>query len=151
MLSKGDLAPDFTLQDQDGKELTLSHLLKDGPVVLFFYPAALSGGCTVESCHFRDLASEFAQVKAQPLGISPDDVSTQKRFDEAHGLGFPLVADPDRTVAEAFGVRRKYGPTSVKRATFVIGTDRTILDAIGSEFRMAKHADDALKALQPAG
>ncbi|MFI7585458.1 peroxiredoxin [Spongisporangium articulatum] len=148
MLRAGDTAPDFTLPDQDGKPVTLSELLVNGPVVLFFYPAAFTPGCTAESCHFRDLAGEFAQYGAQRLGISADRVDKQRAFADKHSFDYPLLSDPDRTVAEAFGVRRRFGPTPVKRATFVIGTDGTIVEAIASELRMDKHADDALAALK---
>src|SRR6187549_933594 len=146
MLSSGDLAPDFALTDQSGTVIRLSELLRSGPVVLFFYPAALSTGCTAEACTFRDLAAEFAQVGAQRLGISADSVETQKEFAEKNAFDYPLVSDPDRAVATAYGVRRRFG-TPVKRATFVIGTDGKILHTISSEFRMGKHADEALLAL----
>jgi peroxiredoxin Q/BCP len=148
-LSAGDQAPDFTLSDQDGTSRTLSTLLQDGPVVLFFYPAALSPGCTRESCHFRDLAKEFADVGGQRIGISTDEVDKQKQFADKHSFDYPLLADTDGKVAEAFGVRRgllgKFIP--VKRATFVIDTDRTILTVVSSETNMNKHADAALSAL----
>jgi peroxiredoxin Q/BCP len=147
-MRQGDLAPNFTLPDQEGNPRTLSKLLADGPVVLFFYPAAMTPGCTAESCHFRDLATEFAEVGAQRVGISADPVSKQKHFATVHSFDYPLLSDEDRTVAEEFGVRRKFGPLPVKRHTFVIGTDRRIIAAIHSEFRMELHADDALAALR---
>ena len=74
--------------------------------MLFFYPAAMTYGCTKESCHFRDMAGEFAAVGAQPVGISADGVEKQKQFDEKESLGFPLLSDPDREVAALFGVKR---------------------------------------------
>jgi len=147
MLSSGDLAPDFALPDQSGTVIRLSELLRSGPVVLFFYPAALSVGCTAEACSFRDLGAEFAQVGAQRLGISVDAVDTQMRFAEQNAFDYPLVSDPDRTVATAYGVRRRFGPP-VKRATFVIGADGTIRHTISSELWMGKHADEALLALK---
>src|SRR5271167_5069825 len=95
----GDVVPDFELPDQTGTPRTLSGFLAEGPVVLFFHPAAMTYGCTKESCHFRDLAAEFAAVGAQPVGISADAVDKQKRFDEKESLGFPLLSDPERVVA----------------------------------------------------
>ncbi len=149
MLSTGDTAPDFTLQDQTGAEVSLGELLAGGPVVLFFYPKAMTTGCTKESCHFRDLAAEFAQVGAQRVGISADKVDKQAAFDAKHDLGYPLLSDPSRTVASAFGVKRP-GPIMNKRATFVIDTDRRILAAISSELNMDLHADEALTVLREA-
>jgi peroxiredoxin Q/BCP len=147
-MHKGDVVPDFELPDQDGTPRRLSELLAAGPVVLFFYPAAMTPGCTKESCHFRDLGAEFAAVGAQRVGISADPVDKQKRFDEKESLGYPLLSDSDRTVATQLGARRA-GPSFVpnKRITFVIDTDRTLLDVIHSEFSMGAHADRALKVL----
>jgi thioredoxin-dependent peroxiredoxin len=148
MLKAGDVAPDIELRDQSGTIVRLSDLLKTGPVVLFFYPAAMSTGCTAESCHFRDLGAEFATLGAQRLGISVDSVDKQKVFADRHGFDYPLLSDEDGAVAEAYGVRRRFGPSPVRRATFVIGADGVVIDVVRSELRMAKHADDALDILK---
>ena len=145
-LTAGSTAPDFDLPDQDGTRRSLSELLTHGPVVLFWYPAAMTGGCTKESCHFRDLAAEFAAVGAQRVGISMDDVDQQAQFAGQHGFDYPLLSDATGDVATAYGVRRRF-LTPVKRATFVIGTDRVIQEVITSETQMAVHADRALAAL----
>ena len=150
MLTAGDKVEDFTLEDQDGNSRSLSSLLADGPIVLFFYPRAMTTGCTKESCHFRDLASEFAEIGAQRVGISGDSVDRQARFDEKNSLGFPLLADTERTVSRQFGVKRP-GPLGYKRATFVIGTDSRVLGAFSSEMNMEAHADQALEVLRSAG
>ncbi len=149
MLKAGDIAEEFTAVDQKGDKVTLTGLLADGPVVLFFYPKAMTSGCTKESCHFRDLGAEFAELGAQRVGISADKVDKQAAFDEKHGLGYPLLSDPDRVVASAFGVKRP-GPIMNKRATFVIDTDRKVLAAISSELNMDMHADEALGVLRAA-
>ncbi len=149
MLQVGDTAPEFTAIDQNGAEVTLTGLLADGPIVLFFYPKAMTTGCTKESCHFRDLGAEFAELGAQRVGISADKVDKQAAFDQKHGLGYPLLSDPDRKVAAAFGVKRP-GPIMNKRATFVIGTDRSVMAAISSELNMDLHADEALTVLRAA-
>ena len=81
-MDEGDLAPDFELPDENGAVRRLSDFLEDGPVVLFFYPAAMTPGCTAESCHFRDLQAEFDEVGAQRVGISADQVEKQKRFSD---------------------------------------------------------------------
>jgi thioredoxin-dependent peroxiredoxin len=144
-ISAGDTAPDFELPDETGANRKLSELAADGPVVLFFYPAAMTAGCTKESCHFRDLASEFAAVGAQRVGISADDVAKQLTFSEKHGFDYPLLADPDGKVAQMMGVARK---KSAKRVTFVIDQDRRVVEVIKSEIRMNVHADRALDALE---
>jgi peroxiredoxin Q/BCP len=150
-MQTGEQAPDFELPDQDGTPRRLSTLLADGPVVLFFYPAAMTGGCTKEACHFRDLGSEFAAAGVQRVGISMDPVEKQKEFAELNSFDYPLLSDPDGAVAEQFGVKRgKLGArlgAPVKRWTFAIGTDRRIVSAIHSETNMDTHADTALAAL----
>jgi thioredoxin-dependent peroxiredoxin len=144
----GDLVPDFELPDQEGVKRKLSEFLEKGPVVLFFYPAALTPGCTKESCHFRDLAAEFESVGAQRVGISADPVEKQRTFSDKHGFDYPLLSDEDRQVASQFGVKRAVPFLPNKRATFVIGTDRKVVEVITSEINMDKHADLALEALR---
>lgn len=143
-----DIAYDFTLNDQDGTSRTLSTMVKDGPVVLFFYPAALSPGCTKESCHFRDLAAEFRALGAQPVGISMDSEDRQSEFAKKNNLDFPLLADVDGDVARHYGVKRALSILKVKRATFVIDPDMRVRDVITSEVSMNSHADRALEALR---
>jgi peroxiredoxin Q/BCP len=149
-MQRGDRVPDFELLDQDGVSRRMSTLLGDGPVVLFFYPAAMTAGCTKESCHFRDLAANYSAIGAQRVGISTDPVDRQKQFSDAHAFDYMLLSDADGAVARAFGVKRRFGPLRVKRSTFVIGTDSTVLEVISSEFNMVLHADEALKVLTRA-
>jgi len=147
-MQAGDQVPDFELPDQTGTPRTLSELLAGGPVVLFFYPAAMTTGCTKESCHFRDLKAEFEALGAQRVGISADTVEKQAQFADKHTFDYPLLSDPDRKVAEVFGVKRSIGLLKVKRHTFVIDTDRTVLAVIKSEVNMNSHADKALEVLR---
>lgn len=142
-----DTVPDFDAVDDQGNPVRLSDFLAKGPVVLFFYPKALTTGCTAEACHFRDLVAEFAEFGATPVGISADPVERQVKFRDTHGLNFPLLSDPDKKVAEVFGVKR-WGPLFNKRMTFVIDTDFRLLDAIKSETNMNAHADEAVAALR---
>ncbi|MDW4904106.1 peroxiredoxin [Streptomyces sp. ADMS] len=144
----GDKIEDFELPDESGASRRLSELLADGPIVLFFYPAALTPGCTAEACHFRDLAAEFAAVGARPVGISGDSVDRQQEFAQSHTLGMPLLSDADGTVRELFGVKRGFSMMPTKRVTFVIAEDRTVLEVVTSELRMNTHADRALDALR---
>jgi thioredoxin-dependent peroxiredoxin len=149
-MKPGDLVNDFVLPDQTGTERRFSDFLTHGPVVLFFYPAAMTPGCTKEACHFRDMASEFGAVGAQRVGISTDAVDKQAKFAEQQKFDYPLLSDADGAVATAFGVKRgllgKFMP--VKRSTFVIDTDRRVLDVISSEINMDTHADKALEVLR---
>ena len=149
-LKRGDIVPNFELPDETGTNRSLTDLLANGPVVLFFYPAAMTPGCTKEACHFRDLASEFDGVGATRVGISTDPVAKQAKFSDAQNFDYPLLSDADGTVAAQFGVKRgllgKLMP--VKRTTFVIDTDRTLLEVISSEVSMDTHADKALEVLR---
>jgi peroxiredoxin Q/BCP len=149
-MKTGNTVADFELPDQTGAPRKLSDLLSNGPVVLFFYPAAMTPGCTKEACHFRDLAGEFAAVGANRVGISVDPVTKQAKFAETQHFDYPLLSDTDGTVARQFGVKRgllgKLIP--VKRTTFVIDTDRKVLDVISSELSMDTHADKALQTLR---
>lgn len=148
-MNVGDKAPDFKLLDDSGTSWRLSDALAKGPVVLFFYPAAMTTGCTAESCHFRDLKTEFEAIGAQRVGISPDSVAKQKQFSDKHQFDYPLLADDKGVVAELFDVKPKLIKlTPVRRATFVIDSDGTVLDIIKSEVRMSLHADNALEALR---
>jgi peroxiredoxin Q/BCP len=144
----GDQAPAFELPDETGTPRSLAGLLADGPIVLYFYPAAMTPGCTAESCHFRDLGAEFAAVGAQRVGISADAVDRQKQFSDKYSFDFPLLSDPDGHVARSYGVKRNLGLMPTKRVTFVIGADGVILDVIKSEIRFSKHADRALETLR---
>jgi peroxiredoxin Q/BCP len=147
-MQTGDAVADFELLDETGTNRRLSDLLTKGPVVLYFYPAALTMGCTRESCHFRDLKAEFEQLGAQRVGISADQVAKQREFSDKHSFDFPLLSDPDRSVAKQFGVKRGLNILPNKRATFVIDTDSRVLAVITSETNMNAHADRALEVLR---
>jgi peroxiredoxin Q/BCP len=149
-MKRGDQVAEFELPDQTGTVRRLTELLAGGPIALFFYPAAMTPGCTKEACHFRDLASEFAAVGASRVGISTDAVEKQAQFADKQSFDYPLLSDVGGTVAAQFGVKRgllgKLSP--VKRTTFVIDTDRTVLEVISSEVNMDTHADKALEVLR---
>lgn len=149
-IERGTQVPDFALPDQDGAPVRLSETLQHGPVVLFFYPGAMTGGCTKQACHFRNLAAEFAAVGAQRLGISTDTVGRQKQFADLNQFDYPLLSDEAGKVATSFGVKRRF-ITPVKRATFVIDPGRTVRTVITSERSMEVHADRALEALRARG
>jgi peroxiredoxin Q/BCP len=133
MLSEGDKAPDFTLLDQDGGEVSLSDSVATGAkVLLYFYPRADTPGCTTQSCGLRDIAGDVGDTLI--IGISPDTPAKQKRFDEKYGLGFTLLSDTDHAVAEAYGVwgeKKNYGKTymGIVRSAFLIAEDGTVANA----------------------
>ncbi len=150
MLEPGDRAPDFTLSDQHGNPVTLSEL-RGQTVVVYFYPKADTPGCTTQACGIRDHRVDYQEAGAVVLGVSPDQVKAVSRFDEKFDLGFPLLADPDHTVAESYGVwveKSMYGKTYMgnERTTFVIDPDGKIRDVF-RKVKPAEHDDLVLGAL----
>ncbi|MGC8465479.1 MAG: peroxiredoxin [Acidimicrobiales bacterium] len=144
----GDRIDHFELRDSNGELKSSREFLQSGPIVIFFYPAAMTKGCTAESCYFRDLKSEFEAVGAQRIGISMDPVEKQALFVSTYDLDYPILSDPDGAIAKHFGVKRSLDLLKVKRTTFVVDTDRTVLAKIHSETNMRTHAEQALAVLQ---
>lgn len=144
----GAPAPDFMLRDTEGEQWRLSDQLREGPVAMFFYPTAMTIGCTAESCRFRDLGAEFAAIGAQRVGISSSDLDLQREFLSTNALDFPLLSDPEGTVATLYGARRAFSPRPTKRATYVIDRSATIIGIVTSELRMRAHADRSLEILR---
>jgi thioredoxin-dependent peroxiredoxin len=133
-LAPGDPAPDFTLPDADGKQVQLSSL-RGQRVIVYFYPAAMTPGCTKQACDFRDSLTDLNGAGVTVLGISPDQPAKLAKFRDKEGLTFPLLSDPDRTVLQAYGAygeKMLYGKTTVGviRSTFVIDADGTIEKAL---------------------
>jgi peroxiredoxin Q/BCP len=149
----GDEAPDFTLKDQHGDDVSLADL-RGKTVVLYFYPKADTSGCTIQACGVRDHRPDYEQSGAVVLGVSPDPVKAVKKFDDKYELDFPLLADEDHAVAEAYGVwveKSMYGREymGVERTTFVIGPDGTIREVF-RRVKPAEHDQLVLGALQTA-
>jgi peroxiredoxin Q/BCP len=149
----GDKAPDFTLPDQDGNPVSLSGLAGKR-VVLYFYPKADTPGCTTQACGVRDHGADYSEAGAVVLGVSPDPVKKISKFADKFTLGFPLLADEDHAVAEAYGVwveKSMYGRTYMgnERTTFVIGADGVITDVF-HKVKPAEHDDLVLGALGTA-
>jgi peroxiredoxin Q/BCP len=150
MLQQGDQAPDFTLSDQDGEEMTLSDL-RGKAVVLYFYPRADTPGCTIQACGVRDRSSEYAEAGARVLGVSPDEVDAVKKFADKFDLNFTLLADADHAVADAYGTwgeKSMYGKKymGVARATFLIDADGKIAKVL-PKVSPKTHDDVVLEAL----
>ena len=132
-LAPGDTAPDFTLPDAGGKPVSLSDY-RGRRVIVYFYPAASTPGCTKEACDFRDNLGELGDAGLDVLGISPDEPAKLAKFRDAEGLTFPLLSDVDKEVLTAwgaFGEKQLYGKTvtGVIRSTFVVGADGSIEQA----------------------
>ena len=150
-LEEGTKAPAFTLEADDGSKVKLSDL-KGSPVVLYFYPADDTPGCTKEACAFRDRAAELKKLGAKVFGVSPDDVASHVKFKNKFNLNFPLLADPDHKVAEQFGAWREknmYGniKMGIVRSTFLIGPDGVIKRAWRS-VKVDGHDEAVIAALK---
>ncbi len=148
-----DKAPEFTLQDENGQEVSLKGL-RGKTVVLYFYPRADTPGCTVEACEFRDTYKQMQKTGAVLLGVSPDTTRAQKKFQEKFQLPFPLLADADKKAAIAYGVLKEknmYGKKvmGVARTTFVIGPEGKI-EHIFPKVKPEGHADEVLQYLKQA-
>ena len=154
MLPEGAEAPDFTLPDQNGDPVTLSDL-RGAPVVLYFYPRADTPGCTAQACGVRDHADAYEAARVTVMGVSPDPQGAVARFAEKYSLRFPLLADEDHAVAEAYGVwgeKRMYGKTywGVSRSTFIIDSEGRIAKVM-PQASPETHDDEVLSALATSG
>ncbi len=150
MLEAGQDAPDFTLPDQDGEELTLSEL-RGQTVVLYFYPKADTPGCTIQACGVRDRDADYEKAGARVIGVSPDEVAEVKKFAEKFDLEFTLLADAGHAVAEAYGTwgeKSMYGKKymGVTRATFLIDPDGKVAKVF-PKVSPKTHDDVVLEAL----
>lgn len=133
-IEPGDIAPDFTLTDQDGASVSL-HDLRGRGVILYFYPAAMTPGCTTQACDFRDSLSSLTAAGYTVLGISRDTPAKLREFQERDGITFPLLSDPDHAVHElygAWGEKQNYGKTitGVLRSTFLIDPEGVVTHAM---------------------
>ena len=134
MIEAGTTAPDFTLADQDGEDVSLSDF-RGRPVVLYFYPKADTPGCTTQACGIRDHRADYERAGAVVLGVSPDSVKDVKKFADKQSLDFRLLADADHAVCDTYGVwgeKSMYGRTymGVQRSTFIIDADGAVAHVI---------------------
>jgi peroxiredoxin Q/BCP len=146
MLNTGSLAPEFVLTSYEGIEISLSDLLQDGPLILYFYPADFTPGCTKEACSFRDIHRDIEAVGLNVVGISPQDEESHTRFRDEHNLPFVLLSDPDKVAIKMYDVDGPFG-VGVRRATFLINQDRTIKDAVMADVRIGRHTEFIEKAI----
>jgi peroxiredoxin Q/BCP len=143
----GDRAPDFSLEDKDGRSVSLSQFLGVSDVVLFFYPKDNTLGCTREACSFRDSYENFKDLGAEVIGISSDSSSSHTEFASRHRLPFILLSDPNGRVKELYGVVRTFGLLP-GRVTFVIDKEGVVRHIFSSQFRLQRHVDEAVRIVR---
>jgi len=138
MLAIGGRAPEFTLPDQSGDSLSLSTLLRQGPLILYFYPADFTPGCTREACAIRDLHTQILEAGLEVAGVSPQSPESHRSFREKYHLPFTLLSDVDKFVIRMYDVRGPLG-LGVRRATYLIDQARYIRAAVLADFRISQH------------
>ena len=147
MLANDSKAPEFELADQAGRRHTLKSLLAGGPLILYFYPADFTPGCTREACSFRDLHQELLKARLRVVGVSPQDVDSHQRFAQQHGLNFTLLADPGKEAVKAYDLDGPLG-FGVRRGTYLIGRDGRIKDSVLADLRIGAHEAFVRKAIE---
>lgn len=146
MLESGSKAPEFVLENDQGGESSLSDLLQDGPLILYFYPADFTPGCTKEACSIRDIHNDIQAVGLQVAGVSPQDADSHQRFRDEHKLPFTLLSDPEKVAIKMYDVDGPFG-VGVRRTTFLISQDRIIQDAMMADVRIGRHQEFIEKAV----
>jgi peroxiredoxin Q/BCP len=146
MLPIGGRAPEFTLPDQNDQSVSLSTLLRYGPLILYLYPADFTPGCTREACSIRDLYAEILQVGLDVAGVSPQMPESHRAFREKYKLPFTLLADVDKFVIRMYDVQGPFG-FGVRRATYLIDQARYIRAAVLADFRIGEHAEFVRRAV----
>ncbi len=146
MLAMGARAPEFTLPNQDDESVSLSTLLRRGPLILYFYPADFTPGCTREACSIRDLHTEIQQAGLEVAGVSPQAPATHRSFRAKYQLPFTLLSDVDKAVVRMYDVLGPLG-FGVRRATYLIDQARYIRAAVLADFRISQHEDFIRRAV----
>ncbi len=146
MLKAGERAPEFTLPDETATDRSLTELLHSGAVVLYFYPADFTPGCTRQACVLRDLHAEIERAGLRVVGISPQSPESHARFRAKYDLPFVLLSDQHKTVTKMYGVNGPLG-IAVRRASFLIDGSRRIRDVVLADFMIGRHADFVRKAI----
>ncbi len=138
MLKAPARAPEFVLQDDQGTDTSLTDLLQSGPLILYFYPADFTPGCTREACAIRDIHEDLVAVGLRIAGVSPQSPESHARFRKEHDLPFVLLSDPDKVAIKMYDVDGPLG-VGVRRATFLVNQDRSIHDAMLADVRISRH------------
>ena len=147
MIKAGERAPEFTLPDETAKERSLTELLSAGAIVLYFYPADFTPGCTRQACVLRDIHTEIESAGLRVVGVSPQSPESHARFKAEYQLPFVLLSDEQKTVVNMYGVNGPLG-IGVRRATFLIDTSRRIRDAVLADFKIGRHSEFVRKAIR---
>jgi thioredoxin-dependent peroxiredoxin len=146
MIHAGERAPEFTLPDETGTDRSLTELLRAEALVLYFYPADFTPGCTRQACTLRDLHADIERAGLRVVGISPQSPQSHAKFKAKYQLPFVLLSDQQKTVAKMYGVNGPLG-IGVRRATFLIDASRRIRDAVLADFMVSRHTDFVRKAV----
>lgn len=146
MLDVGDNAPDFILPDENGNETSLTMLLDESPVILYFYPADFTPLCTKEACAMRDIHDDILSVGLQVVGVSPQDGESHGRFRDEHNLPFKLLSDENKVAIKMYDADGPLG-VGVRRITYLVTQGQKIQDAIQADIRVDRHADFIKKAI----
>jgi thioredoxin-dependent peroxiredoxin len=146
MLKAGERAPEFTLPDETGTDRSLTELLSTGAIILYFYPADFTLGCTRQACAFRDLHPEIQKAGLRVVGISPQKPESHAKFREKHRLPYVLLSDEQKTVVKMYGLNGPLG-IGVRRATYLIDGSRRVRDAVLADFMIGRHRDFVRKAI----
>ena len=146
MLKAGERAPEFTLPDQSGTDRSLTQLLSAGAIVLYFYPADFTPGCTRQACALRDLHTDIQKAGLNVVGISPQSPESHLKFREKHRLPFDLLSDENKTVIKMYGLNGPLG-IGVRRASYLVDSSRRIRDSVLADVRIGRHMEFVRKAI----
>ncbi len=146
MLKPGAKAPDFVLPNENGEEVSMTDILEFGPIVLYFYPADFTPGCTKEACAIRDMHDDILSVGLRVIGISPQDGASHLKFKEKHKLPFTLLSDTDKVAIKMYDVDGPFG-VGVRRVTYLISQGAKIQSALQADVMISRHADFIEKAV----
>jgi len=146
MLKSGDVAPEFILPDENGDDVSLSRLLQTGPIILYFYPADFTPGCTKEACAIRDIHDDLLSVGLRVVGVSPQDQESHAKFKEEHKLPFTLICDPEKVAIKMYAADGPLG-IGVRRVTYLIAQGQKIQDALCADLKIDKHRAFIEKAI----
>ncbi|HEY3850463.1 MAG TPA: peroxiredoxin [Steroidobacteraceae bacterium] len=146
MLKAGERAPEFTLPDDTGTDRSLTELLSGGAIILYFYPADFTPGCTSQACKLRDLHTDIQRAGMRVVGISPQSPDSHAKFREKYQLPFTLLSDEQKTVIKMYGLNGPLG-IGVRRASYLVNGGRRVRDAVLADFRIGRHMDFVRKAV----
>jgi peroxiredoxin Q/BCP len=146
MLKVGDVAPEFILPDENGNEVSLTGRLQQSAVILYFYPADFTPGCTREACAIRDIHSDIQSVGLAVIGISPQDADSHRRFKEEHDLPFTLICDPDKVAIRMYDADGPMG-FGVRRITYLVSQGQRIQGALCADLKIGKHEEFIKRAI----